>query len=243
MSKLLLETGDALLLETGDSLLLEESGNAAVFGLLATSLLSTQGVSGTVSGSIGDFTLSAAAQTLVQASTSASIGDFSLSAATTTLLQGSLSGSIGDFGLTASGQITAQGAATTSIGDFLLSATARIEVEGELSDSIGDFTLDAQGVAGVAVTAELSGSIGDFVLSATGEAEQIVVPPQVTGGGFVDPLRYYRIPTPKDSLILTGTTGEDWGAMVILDRTLIAQQLRRARVLRAKRINADLLMD
>lgn len=124
-------------------------------------------VFGDFSQSIGDFTLSADADLLIQATLTQSFGDFTFSSDAVVLIEADSGvGSIGDFTLSATGALLLQASLTQAIGDFTLSSDTDLLIQATLTGSIGAFALSAE--ADVLIEGDDGvGSIGDFTIDFT----------------------------------------------------------------------------
>lgn len=158
---------------------LSASGKVLIQGGLNTSLatlalsadgtvIGSEGVNGTFSNSLADFTLAASANLLISGNFSQILAVESLSASGQVSINGGFSQTLANETLASSGNILITGGFAASLADETLSANGKVLVQAGFSSNLAAFTLSASGIVQSIVAGTFNNSLADLTLSASG---------------------------------------------------------------------------
>lgn len=131
-------------------------------------LASDPAISGTLSVTDGDDTLSAAGQVKVQGSASITDSDDTLAAAGAVQVQGTASITDADDTASSAGGVKVQGSGSITDSDDTVAAAGQVKVQGVLNVTDSDDTLSASGGGAASVTGNLNVTDADDTISAAG---------------------------------------------------------------------------
>lgn len=102
---------------------------------------------------------------------SATLSDVTLSATAQLKIAGTLSATLANATLAAIGQLKIAGTLAATLGDTTLSSTGQLKIAGSLNATLGDVTLAGLGV--IKINGTVNVTLGDVTLAATGQGPQI----------------------------------------------------------------------
>jgi hypothetical protein len=117
---------------------------------------------------------------------SVTLGDVTISASGEVKTEGSLSRTLGDTTIAASGEIEVEGSLSQVLAGTTLAAAGEIKTEGSLARTLSDVTLLASGLVGDVIVGSLDVTLDSVILSASGEVSSPPVAeeaPSYHGGG------------------------------------------------------------
>lgn len=127
----------------------------------------TTGITGTLSATLDDLTLTATGTLPIVGTLTVALDDLTSTATGTLALTGSLAATLDDATLSATGALALTGTLTATLEDVALAATGALPITGTLSVTLDDLTLTATG-GGAGIVGELDVTLDDLTASATG---------------------------------------------------------------------------
>jgi len=164
------------------------AGAAAITGTLTQTLgdvsISAAGeldIEATLSQTLGDDTLSATGELDIEGTLAQTLGGVSISAAGELDIEGTLAQTLGGVSISAAGELDIAGALTQTLADDALSATGELDIAGTLTQTLGGVSISAAGELDIAGTAAIT--LADLVLAAVATLSTTTVSGSVSGPG------------------------------------------------------------
>lgn len=141
--------------------------------------------SGTLTATLGGFSLSSAGVLTLAGSATPTLGAFTLASAGALAIVGTTSPTLGAVTLSATGAQTNVGTLSASLGAITLASAGALAVRGTLTATLDAFALSAAGTNTSPILGTLDATLGAFTLVATGSF-QIIAPP-LSGASLTAP--------------------------------------------------------